>query len=134
MKISITKITSFLLAFLVLFSTFSFTVESHYCGDSLIAISFTGDADVCKSDLKDEFSIESKDCCSDEVHKIEGQKELQQHSKNKISFQKQQFLTVNTTFHQNLFVETKATKVNYNSFFLPDKPLDYQVLYQSFLI
>ena len=131
---SITKITSFLLAFLVLFSTLSFTVESHYCGDSLIAVSFTGEADVCKSDLKDEFSIVSKDCCSDEVHKIEGQKELQQYSKNKINFQKQQFLPVNTTFHQNLFAENKTTKVDYNSFSLPDIHLDYQILYQSFLI
>ncbi|AUC85379.1 hypothetical protein CW731_08805 [Polaribacter sp. ALD11] len=134
MKISITKITSFLLAFLVLFSTFSFTVESHYCGDSLIAVSFTGEADVCKSDITNDSSIKTKDCCSDEVHKIEGQKELQQYSKNKISFQKQQFLATNIISYQTLFVGNKATKVNYNSLFLPDKPLDYQVLYQSFLI
>ena len=43
MKEFLVKISSFLLAFLVLISTFSFTVDSHYCGDFLIEVSFTGE-------------------------------------------------------------------------------------------
>jgi len=35
MKNIFKHITAFVLAFIVLFSTFSFTVDMHYCGDTL---------------------------------------------------------------------------------------------------
>ncbi|MDX6747983.1 hypothetical protein SHK09_14385 [Polaribacter sp. PL03] len=134
MKIIITKITSFLLAFLVLFSTFSFTVESHYCGDFLIDSSYLGEAEVCKSDLKDDFSVAMKDCCSDEVQKIEGQDELQILGSQKFDFKKQQLFTNLFFIDSNLFVEINANYkvLEYNS--TPYIPINQQVLYQSFLI
>jgi len=58
MKRSFTKITSSLLALLVLLSTLSFTVESHYCGDFLVDVSYVGQADGCgmeKSSSINEF-------------------------------------------------------------------------------
>lgn len=134
MKDTFTKITSFLLAFLVLLSTFSFTVESHYCGEVLIDSSLTGHAEVCKSDLKADLSIEMKDCCSDEVHKIEGQDELQHLKFDDLDFSKQQFITSFLTSYQNLFLEKKSEKEFYNDISPPDIPLNYQVIYQSFLI
>ncbi|WCC42067.1 hypothetical protein PJJ26_11540 [Tenacibaculum finnmarkense] len=42
-----TKIATIILALLVLISTFSFTVEKHYCGDFLVDISYLGEADNC---------------------------------------------------------------------------------------
>ena len=100
----VNKITSFLIAFLVLFSTFSFTVDRHYCEGSLIAISYTGEVEVCKSDTKDGFSIKIKGCCSNEVHTIEGQDELQIHASKKLAT-KEQFVAADLIFHRILFVD-----------------------------
>ena len=47
MKTYLLKIASSLMALFVLFSTFSFTVEKHYCGEFLMDVSFTGAADNC---------------------------------------------------------------------------------------
>ena len=90
MKPLFNKITAVLVAFLLLLSTFSFTVAKHYCGDFLVAISFTGNADDCG--MKMQKVTKKKNCCRDEVHQIEGQDELQQNSIDEFNFSKQQFL------------------------------------------
>ena len=127
------KISSFLLALLVLFSTFSFTVEKHFCGDFLMDVSFIGHADGCGMDME-KVSAKKKSCCKDEVHHIEGQDELQQTSVDEFNFSKQQFLASFYISFNDLFTENESKKTYYKDFSPPDIPLDYQVLYQSFLI
>lgn len=134
MKNLLIKISSFLLAFLVLFSTFSFTVEKHYCGDFLVDVSFTGRADSCGMQMEKVAQTKKKNCCKDEVHKIEGQDKLQFHKIEKISFEKQQFLTAFVISYADLFVNNESVNNLYKDFSPPDIRLDYQVLYQTFLI
>ncbi|QNM84738.1 hypothetical protein H9W90_11085 [Polaribacter pectinis] len=134
MKQVSTKIASTLLAFLVLFSTFSFTVEKHYCGDFLVDVSFVGEANSCAMEMDAAAKTIKKKCCKDEVHKIEGQDELQHNSIDKLDFQKKQFLTAFFVSYKNLFIEIDTKTNFYKDFSPPDIPLDYQVLYQSFLI
>lgn len=79
------KIASFLMAFVVLFSTMSFTIDMHYCGGTLVDSSIFGKAHSCgmemqKADTSMDCSITKKNCCSDKQIVIEGQDEL------KISF------------------------------------------------
>jgi len=90
------KISSFLMAIVVLFSTMSFTVDMHYCGDTLMDSAIFHKAETCgmemeKSTPSSDCNITIKDCCSDEQLIIDGQDEL------KISFDK-------LTFDQQLFV------------------------------
>jgi hypothetical protein len=85
-----------LMAFVVLFSTMSFTIDMHYCGDTLVDTSVFGKAHSCgmemkKTDSTSDRSIAKKNCCNDEQIAIEGQDEL------KISFDK-------LTLDQHLFV------------------------------
>lgn len=134
MKKSLKKITSTVLALLVLFSTFSFTVESHYCGDFLMDISFTGEADNCGMEMEQKAAKKKKNCCKDEIHKIEGQDELQVKSELKLSFEKQQFTTAFLISYQDLFAEKTSKNTSYKDFSPPDIPINHQVLYQSFLI
>ena len=134
MKSIFTKITSTFIALLVLFSTFSFTVESHYCGEFLIDVSITGNTEVCSSDIAADASIVLKDCCSDEVHQIVGQDELQQNTVTKFDFQNKQFLTAFCVSYADLFTEITSENSFYKDFSPPDIPLDYQVSYQTFLI
>lgn len=133
MKHFFSKIASFLLAIIVLFSTFSFTVEKHYCGDYLIDVSFLGNvSDSCGVEL--DGIIENKNCCKNEIHHIEGQDELRQTQIDDFDFSKQQFLIYFFDSNANLFVEKESTKSYYKDFSPPDIFLDYQVFYQSFLI
>jgi hypothetical protein len=133
MKKRFSKIASFLLALLVLFSTFSFTVEKHFCGEFLMDVSFIGHADDCGMDME-KVSAKKKNCCKDEVHHIEGQDELQQASIDEFNFPKQQFLVSFYISYNDLFIENESKKIAYKDASPPDIPLDYQVIYQSFLI
>ena len=85
------------MAFIVLFSTFSFTVNEHYCGDTLKDRAIFVKADKCLMEMKmdvptKECDMHQKKCCDDLVKVIEGQDEL------KVSFDKlsadQQLLAV----------------------------------------
>ena len=133
MKQRFSKISSFLLAFLVLFSTFSFTVEKHFCGEFLMDVSFIGHTDGCDMGM-DETAIIKKNCCTDEVHHIQGQDELQQTSVDEFNFSQEQFLVSFYISYNDLFIENESKKTYYRDSSPPDISTDYQVLYQSFLI
>ena len=47
MKLFIKKITALLMAFVVLFSTMSFTISEHYCGDHLVDSGLFSKAENC---------------------------------------------------------------------------------------
>jgi hypothetical protein len=101
------KIVSFCMALLVLLSTVSFTVDSHYCGDILVDSSLFGHVETCGMEVKQqsplpECNISKKDCCSDEQQSISGQDELQ------VTFDK-------ITLNQQLFVA--AFFHSYNTLF-----------------
>ena len=73
------KICSILLALAVAFSTLSFTVNRHYCGDLLINKAVFKKADTCCSASPKRSSKENlsgKDCCSNTFLKVNGQNEL----------------------------------------------------------
>ncbi|MFD2727356.1 HYC_CC_PP family protein [Hyunsoonleella rubra] len=89
------KIMSFLMAFVVLFSTMSFTIDMHYCGDTLVETAVFHKAKGCGMEMQNpsssDCSVTKKNCCTDEQITIEGQDEL------KISFDK-------LTFDQQVFI------------------------------
>jgi hypothetical protein len=134
MKQSVLKITSFALAFLVLFSTFSFSVEKHFCGEFLMDVSFTGDAADCGMDMEKVAKTKKKNCCKDEIHLIEGQDELQQFSLADFDLEKQQFVVAFATSYSSFFVEKTIKNSFYKHFSPPDISKDYQVLFQTFII
>ena len=134
MKSIFIKLTSALLAFLVLFSTFSFTVESHYCGGLLMDISVIGETKDCGMKVEQSMTAKKINCCKDEVIITEGQDELHPASFDTLKFKKQQFLTTFYSSNLNLFKEESTRSIIYKVFHRPDIPIDYQIKYQSFLI
>ena len=100
------KIMSFLMAFVVLLSTMSFTVSAHYCGDTLVETALFQDAKGCgmekqKPSSKD-CSITKKSCCNDIQFIIDGQDELKLQV-DKISIEQQIFITSLIFTYINLF-------------------------------
>ncbi len=78
------------MAFVVLFSTMSFTIDMHYCGDTLVDTSIFTKAKTCGMEMQkpkaiSDCSIMKKNCCTEEQIIIEGQDEL------KISFNELSF-------------------------------------------
>jgi len=102
------------MAVVVLLSTLSFTIDMHYCGNTLIDAAVFQKAKGCgmKMDVataNSMCSIVKKDCCKEDQIKVKGQDEL------KISFEKlsvdQQFFVASFVYtYINLFegIEKKA--------------------------
>lgn len=100
------KIVSLSMAFVVLLSTMSFTVDMHYCGDSLMDTAIFHKLETCgmamEKPANDSCSVIKKDCCNDEQIVVDGQDELQL-AFNKISFEQQVFIVSLVYSFINLF-------------------------------
>ena len=100
------KSVSILMAFVVLFSTLSFTINMHYCGNTLVETAFFHKAKGCGMEMdkpsSKDCSITKKNCCSDEQLVVDGQDELQLQV-DTISFEQQVFITSFVYTYINLF-------------------------------
>lgn len=94
------------MAFVVLFSTMSFTVDLHYCGDTLMDTAIFHKAETCgmemENPLTDGCSITKKNCCNDEQIVVDGQNELKLQV-DKITFEQQVFIASFIYTYINLF-------------------------------
>lgn len=100
------KIVSLIMAFVVLFSTMSFTVNMHYCGDTLVETAIFHKAKGCGMEMEkpstDGCSITKKNCCDEVQLVVDGQDELQ-FQVDKISFEQQVFIASFVYTYINLF-------------------------------
>lgn len=138
MKTLILKISSSLMALLVLFSTFSFTVEKHFCGDFLVDTSYFGEADSCAGETITTDcgvkKVKKKKCCKDEVEKIEGQDELQKLSIDKISFQQKVFIISYAVSYDLLFKSLEKQFIPHKNYNPPNLFYDLNILHEVFII
>jgi len=134
------KILALILAFIVLFSSFSFTVEKHVCMGEVMDVSFFTEAESCDMVMEEECvvhdfpgnQIEEEPCCNNIQELIPGNQNEQQ-AINSFELNSVQFALAFTYTYLNLF----ETKEEITPFIDSSPPLidkDYQVLYQSFLI
>ena len=126
------------MALIVLFSTFSFTVEQHYCCDILVDYSLFGNAESCGMDFKNnlesqEHNLEKKDCCDDEVFTVDGQNDLKI-SFEKLSLEQQQFVATFIYTYINLYEGFPENIVPIGDYTPPLLIKDIQALDQTFLI
>lgn len=127
-----------MLSLIVIASTMSFTVEKHYCGETLVDVSYFGEADSCcaksmkKKDHQEKKS-QKKGCCSNELELIQSST-FNKEKLTSFSPQEMQFLTFFTYSYINLFQEVELEKEFYKDFSPPDIVQDIQVLHETFLI
>ena len=126
------------MALLVLLSTLSFTIESHYCGDTLVDSTIFGNVETCGMDIEQkpstkECNITEKDCCSDEQFIVDGQGNLKT-SFIKLEKEKQLFVASFIYSYINLFVEQQTENISFRDYSPPPLVRDVQVLDQTFLI
>ena len=116
------KISSFLMAIVVLFSTMSFTVDMHYCGDTLVDSAIFHKAETCGMEMENPStegcSIKIKDCCSDEQLVIDGQDELKI-TFDKLTFDQQVFVASFVYTYINLFEGLEENVTSYRDYAPP---------------
>ncbi|VAV82441.1 hypothetical protein MNBD_BACTEROID02-1455 [hydrothermal vent metagenome] len=138
MKVYLKNITSLFLAFLVLFSTMSLTINEHYCGDILVDITVFTNVNSCGMDMHSSETnsqniITKNQCCNNEHIVKKGQDELNI-STNSLSFDQQLFVASFIYSYINLFEGLDNKITPFKDYSPPIVNKDIQVLYQTFLI
>jgi len=140
MKETLRQIASFCMALMVLFSTISFTVDMHYCGDQLVDYSFFEAADRCymatgSSESPGENSVMQMemDCCTDLELVMEGQDDLKI-SYDQLTFEQQIFVSTFFYTYINLFEGVDKNLNSFKEYSPPPLIRDIQILDQTFLI
>jgi hypothetical protein len=135
MKKVLFKIVASFLSLVVVLSSMSFTIDKHYCGETLVDVSYFGKADSCcgMKDMKKPEKKKKKGCCSNETEFIAS-----------TTFDKEKLLVLTpkniefVVFHLysyiNLYQEVEVEKEFYKDFSPPDLVPDLQVLHETFLI
>lgn len=138
MKQLLQKISAILMAFVVLFSTLSFTISEHYCGEHLVDSALFSKAESCGMDMQKptptkDCSIKKSNCCTDVVKQIEGQNELQPEFSS-LDFKQQVFATLFIYSYINLFEGLENNIVPFKYYSPPFLVKDIQVLDEVFII
>ena len=127
------KITSFLIAILLLGSTISWTVEKHYCMGRVMDIAIFHEAKDCGMQMMNSEEDMKMDCCSDEITVVQGQDDLKI-SFDELTFDQQLFLAAYTHSYINLYNVLREHVVPHKEYPPPILVKDIQVLDQVFLI
>jgi len=128
----ISKIGSISLALLVLVSTMSFTIDSHYCGNILVDKAILSKAQTCEMH-KQMHSEDESSCCDNEVEIIEGQ-DILQFSKAEFDLDiPLEFTVFSLIYFCDLDVFEKQID-EFQSYNPPQHSLDLQLLNEVFLI
>jgi len=113
------KIMSFTMAIVVLFTTMSFTLDMHYCGNTLVETAIFHKSKGCGMEMQKpstkSCSITKKNCCSDKQIVIGGQDELQL-SFDTLSFEQQQFVASFIYTYINLFEGLEENITSFSEF------------------
>ena len=121
------------MAFIVLFSTLSFTVNYHYCGDKLVDSSFFASADTCGMDMDAYPYMANDSYCNDKSIAFEGQDELKL-SFNKLALDQQVFLASFYLTYIDLFEGLDKNVVPHQAYPPPLLVKDISLLDQVFII
>nr|WP_321244177.1 hypothetical protein [uncultured Psychroserpens sp.] len=124
------------MAFLLLLSTVSFTVEKHFCGDVLIDVAVFSDVEKCTMEA---FEIEQEQvtkvpCCKDTLDVIEGQNQLTVKTFDDLELDQQIVLAAYLYTFNNLFEVLQKQIIPHQHYNPPNLVADIQVLDQVFTI
>ncbi|TBW28078.1 hypothetical protein [Gramella sp. KN1008] len=130
MKKALRHIASLMMAFLVMLSTMSFTVDKHYCGEHLVDKAVFSKAETCGMQM----SASAEDhCCTNEKVSVEGQDELKI-SFDSFDFHQQVFITTFTYTYFELFESLPKQVIPFKDYSPPILVRDIQLVDQVFLI
>lgn len=130
------KVFSIAMALLVLLSTISFSMEKHFCGDTLIDTAIFSKVNSCGTDMASTTlkTAEKDSCCKDEVEIVKGQDKLKKASFEDFHVDQQLFLITLFNTYINLFEGLPEQVIPHKDYSPPNLVADIQVLEQVFII
>ncbi len=138
MKTIFSKILVSVLSVIVVFSTFSFTVDGHYCGNRLVKFAIFTQADSCNDNMEsgsedaEDIQFSKEPCCKNITKIIEG-KELDTNKVAQKIIKKQQlFLT--TYLYTYLDFDSKSESFIYKDYSEPLLKVNRTILFENFRI
>jgi len=133
------KILSVILAFTVLFSSISFTVEKHVCMGEVMDFAYFVDVESCGMSVEDceigsdsKLKMQKEKCCQDVQELIPGNQNEQQ-AIDSFEFDQVRFILAYSHSFLNLLEENRDL-VPFKYYTPPLVDKDINVLYQTFLI
>jgi len=138
MKQLFKKISAIFMAFVVIFSTMSFTFSEHYCGEHMVDWALFSKAESCGMEMQkptptEDCNIKKDNCCSDVVIQIEGQSELKT-DLSRFDFNQHIFVASFVYSYVNLFEGLDENIVPFKYYSPPLLVRDIQVLDEVFII
>jgi len=126
------------MALLVLFSTMSFGISEHFCGNLLVDTSIFSSAETCGMEIertssKEGCNIQKNNCCKDVVKLIEGNDNLNI-SVDKIDFEQQLLVASFYVTYIDLFEGLEENVIPFTGYPPPLLITDIQLFDQTFLI
>jgi len=128
------------MALLVLFSTLSFSVDMHFCGDHLVDFSLFEGVDSCamndvpaKSSGSCAMMEMDMECCSDVEFVVEGSRDLKL-TLDQLSFEQQVFVSSFIYSYVHRFDGHTQNFASFGDYAPPPLIRDVQILDQTFLI
>ncbi|WP_188649379.1 HYC_CC_PP family protein [Yeosuana aromativorans] len=114
------KIMALFMATIVVFSTMSFTINMHYCGDDLVDIGIFKQAKTCGMEMNEstplsDSTFSKKGCCTDKHITVQGQDELNLSFDN-LTLQQQQFVATFAYTYVNLFEGYTENKTAFSEY------------------
>jgi len=136
MKLFLKHISIYSAAFLVLFSTFSFTINEHICGGEKVSFAIGMEAKTCGMEVtnttSDHTTVQQTPCCSDVSTLIQGQDELP--SQDTFTVTTQTFITAFVHSYIFILTEEDTEKAVFKPYKPPPLVKDIQLLDETFLI
>lgn len=136
MKSFLKHISVYSAAFLVLFSTFSFTINEHICGGEKVSFAIGLEAKTCGMEVatttSKQTTVQQTPCCSDISTLIQGQDELP--SQDTFTVTTQTFITAFVHNYIFILTEEDTEKAVFTPYKPPPLVKDIQLLDETFLI
>lgn len=125
-----------IMTLLVLFSTVSFTVEKHYCGDVLIDVAVFSEVKKCnmEASVTEKSKITKKSCCKDEFEVVKGQDQLKHSKFEDLSYDPLIILNSFVYKYNALFESLPKAIIPHKDYSPPDLIEEIFILDQVFLI
>ena len=125
------------MALVVLFTTMSFTIDMHYCGNTLVEAAIFHKAKGCGMEMQKpstkSCSITLKNCCTDKQMIFDGHDELQL-SFHTLSFEQKQFFASFIYTYINLFEGVEEEVNSYRDYIPPLVVREIYKLDETYLI
>lgn len=136
MKSFLKHISVFAAAFLVLFATFSFTINEHICGGEKVSFAIGIEAKTCGMELEtstsEQTTLQQTPCCSNISTLIQGQDELP--SQDTFTITPHTFITAFVYSYIYILTEEDTEKAVFKPYKPPPLVKDIQLLDETFLI